>query len=219
MRLAFLARAATAACALSFLPAAAEAATLGFDLTIDGSASSVIGSTNVPVLTLVNTGDHALIGFSLTIGDPAFNFDGLVDLVVPVGVTALVIEGDDNINGIDGVNTDRVALTFDSLQPGQSASFALDVDSDAGVFQQDYRTILFNNGAAENALAEATFASASGPTTLALVLDDQPATDGIARFSAEQAISAPPSVPLPGTLPLALAAIAGFGFLSRRRAG
>ncbi|MEL6338154.1 MAG: PEP-CTERM sorting domain-containing protein, partial [Pseudomonadota bacterium] len=106
-----------------------------------------------------------------------------------------------------------------SLQPGQSASFALDVDSDAGVFQQDYRTILFNNGAAENALAEATFASASGPTTLALVLDDQPATDGIARFSAEQAISAPPSVPLPGTLPLALAAIAGFGFLSRRRAG
>ncbi|MEL7172337.1 MAG: hypothetical protein AAFN05_05140, partial [Pseudomonadota bacterium] len=162
MRTAATCRAAAAACviALSGVSAPAGASVIGFDLTIDGSLGTQPGSVNVPIITLTNRSDTALLeSFSLTIGDPAFNFDGVVELVGPAGGTATLTEGDTNINRVDGVNTDRISFSFTDFDPGESISFGVDIDADNGVFQQDFRDVLFNNGEATNAIASAAFGS------------------------------------------------------------
>lgn len=172
MRTAASCRAAAAALCLAAIAAplhAAPAAVVAYELVIDGSLGRQPGSINVPLFTLKNLSDEAdLTGFSLTIGDPAFNFDGVIGIVPPAGGAATLLEGDTHVDRVDGVNTETVRLGFEGLAPGASASFGIDIDPDTGGFYADFREVLFGNGGAPNAVASARFAGSAAPLLLTL---------------------------------------------------
>ncbi|MEL6766504.1 MAG: hypothetical protein AAFP17_04935 [Pseudomonadota bacterium] len=220
MRTAATCRAAAAAFSIALAGAAAPAAAsiIGFDLTIDGSLGTQPGSVNVPIITLTNRSDTALLeSFSLTVGDPSFNFDGVVEIIAPDGGTATLVEGDTSINRVDGVNTDRISFSFTGFDPGESISFGADIDADSGVFQQDFRDVLFNNGEASNAVASTAFGSGT-PLMLTLADVENPSelyeTSAWAGHYQNGEVIA---TPVPASLLLLGGTLAGIGFLASRR--
>lgn len=221
MRSATLCRVALAASLLTgFLgSSAASAVTTGFDLVIDGGFGQQPGTVNVPLVTLTNRSSEALLtSFSLTIGDPAFNFDGVVQIRGPAGGNSLLVLGDTNIPRFDGIHTNSIALSFTDFDPGESVSFGIDIDADSGVFFQDYRDVLFNNGPATNAEVTVHFSDA---TPLVLTLNDVDDPGPVYRASALRTVAADSvsAVPVPASAFLLGAALIGASFLRRRRRG
>ena len=105
----------------------ANAAVLGFDLEITGDI-------NIPVFTLDNTSDmFELINFRLTVGNTNFNFDGFdtagTPIVNPPDGTSTPVDPDTNILG--GIRSDQLELSFTDFDPGESITFAVDVDPDS----------------------------------------------------------------------------------------
>lgn len=218
MRAATLCRLAlTASLFAAFLgSSAASAVTTGFDLMIDGSYGQQPGTVNVPLVTLTNRSSEALLtSFSLTIGDPAFNFDGVIQIRGPAGGSSRLMIGDTNIPRVDGVNTDTIALAFTGFKPGESVSFGVDIDADNGNFFQDYRNVLFNNGAAPNAQVTVQFTDAA---PLVLTLNDVSDPGPITRASALSTVAADTvsAIPVPASAFLLGAALLCASFLRRR---
>ena len=185
-------------------------ASAGFELTIDGS-----NSFNAPLIEIENTrmDGVALERFGLTIGDTAYNFDRITDPEdTDEELSNVEIEqGDfpDNFKRVDGFRLDFQP----DLSPGASKSWIVDIDRDGQNTNEDFRSVLFNNGAdKDNAVATAYFGE-TGSVSLTLANDDDGQLDEVYTYSAV--------VPLPAGLPLFAGGLAGVAFVARRarRAG
>ena len=97
---------------------------------------------------------------SMTIGDTTFNFDraGLESIATDTG-TALTyaLDSPDAANGI--VRDDTLTYTFGGFDPDDQFGFRFEIDPDSFDAIVDYRTVLFNNGAAPNSVISVSFMS------------------------------------------------------------
>jgi hypothetical protein len=180
----------------------AQAASIGFSLDIAGTA-------NGPSFSIVNTSDTArILGGRVGIGDTAYNFDCVQDLVSPLGGTLTVStpETGSCFPG-GGQRPDEILFATTGFDPGESISFKTDVDPDSGDATVSDFDVLLNGGVVEvsfEGLAAPLVAGLSDPT-------------GPGRTWQVTTSAPPPVVPLPGSLPL-LAAALGAAALLRRQA-
>lgn len=117
------------------------------------------GPFNTVAFGIANLGPSNLTGWSVTVGDTQYNFDQIYatreQFVGGSGLeTALLITGD---RDQDGAVTDSFAYTFTNFGAGTTFRGQWDIDNDNGDFNADARLVLFNNGAAPNAVATFTF--------------------------------------------------------------
>jgi hypothetical protein len=169
----------TASCSAS-LPDAADASSYRLACVGGGSGNGALGFTfdvfndaNTPTLRVTNTssGMLQLTEFEVTIGDTAFNFDSVTDIVAPAGTGVTLESPDDNDSG--GVRADLVRLAFTAFDPGESVTFVVDIDRDDSNTLESFRRVLFNNGDAPNAVATAFSGDESCSVTLGDA-DDSP---------------------------------------------
>lgn len=192
--------------ALCVAAGAAQAATV--TLTISGNP-------NVSTYTITHDFTSTLDSFVLTVNEAPFVYDFVVDATAPAGGTIAsstqqlrTTSGFGGINA-DGIQSNVIALEFTDFDAGETASFRADIDD--GPFSTvalDYRTILFNNGAAPNATLMASFADGS---TANLTLPD--GTPGLSSYSFSADIAA---VPVPPALPMLALAALSLAYLRRR---
>ncbi len=148
---------------------------IGFRLSFDGTGT---GGVNQPIMRLTNTSDTAEItDLTLTIGDTSYNFDVVTGEILPVGVTASLITPSDTNPNED--RSDRLDYNFTGFGPGLTFEARPDLDVDSVASNDDYRTVLFNNGAADNAVASVRF---SNGAILNLQLSDGGETDDSHTF-------------------------------------
>ncbi|WP_425099560.1 PEP-CTERM sorting domain-containing protein [Tropicibacter sp. S64] len=202
-------RLATAACLLALAAPAAEAATVGFGLTVSTSGSG----GDRPQFTLTNISDSALIQtFTFAINAPGYWFDYIYSQTVPVTPVGQTLTTGQT-NGNENSGTTSVAFGFTAFDPSDVFQFRADLDpigvADAAT---NFRSVFFNNGgpSVPNATASVLF---SDGRTLALELSG---TGGQSAYIYTAAIVDAP-VPLPATLPLALVGLGGLGLMARRR--
>lgn len=215
------------AAAAALAPAAASASTLAAELELRfGTSSLGGGGWNVPRLILTNQSDTAQItGFTVTIGDTAFNFDGggvpgqrgagrtAFFAEAPAGGTASLVVGDSSHtgNGRPGRSWDALEYALTDFDPGERFQFDVDVDPDSatGATAAAANRVMVWNGMAPNALLRVVF---SDGTVLSGAFEDGTdpnATSFFARVSLNPA--AVPVPPAAALLPLGLA------MLRRRR--
>ncbi len=191
---------AVAAVCLAAVPA--RALGIGFELKISGS-------TNTPTIRLTNLSDaDQITAFNFTIGDTAKNFDVIFSFTNPLGGTRTLLAPDVADNG---ARTDNIGLTFTGFDAGEFAQFVADIDRDSSPFNtvENYRTIFFNNGALDNAVATVTFSSGNN---LVLALPDGSLTNTVYTFTSAT------NVPETGsTAWLALATLGVFAAVQSRR--
>ncbi|MEE4117736.1 MAG: hypothetical protein V2I65_01840 [Paracoccaceae bacterium] len=180
----------------------AQASSIGFSLEIAGSA-------NGPSFSIVNTSDSSqILGGRVGIGDTAYNFDCVQDLVSPPGGTLTVSTPETGVcfpGG--GQRPDEILFVTTGFDPGESISFETDVDPDSRDATVSDFDVLLNGGVVEVAfdgLAAPLVADLSDPT-------------GPGR-TWQVSTSAPPAIPLPGSLPLLAAAFGAAALLRRRPA-
>ncbi len=176
----FLARLVTGSIILA-MAGFANATPYSYNFEIDGNS-------NVPTFTLTNTGLIDITGYSLTVGNLAYNWDAAYkesgDLVGWILTT-----GDTNDGG--GTRVDMFEYAFTSFNPGDIFTHKADIDKDSWNSGENYKTVLFNNGSFDNALLTVSFLNA-GPLSMAL-------PDGSAPFSFSQSGNTAP-VPEPTTM-------------------
>jgi len=150
---------------------------------VDGSESGPTLPFNTVefMLTNLSTSGETITGMSLTVGDAAvFNFDQVYlsqELFTPgAAQTAQLLVGD---RSQDGAVTDLFTYAFTGFVAGDSFRGQFDIDQDNGAFQADARLVLFNNGAAPNAVWSLTFSDGS---TASLALPDGPLADSAYTF-------------------------------------
>ena len=145
----------------------------------------------------------ALTGLSLTIGDTQYLFDEIYlsreQFIGGDGAqTANLVFGD---RVQDGAGTDSFVYGFTNFAPGVTFRGQWDIDNDNGQFDVDSRTVLFNNGAAPNAVLGLTFSDGSAA---AFVFPDLPIEDSY-------------SLTIPGPASLVLATAGGLYAKPRRK--
>lgn len=190
---------------------AATAGPIGFSYAISGDV-------NVPTFALTNQSDTAQItGYTLTIGDTAFNFDGVNNSSqgYTTGSGSFTLNfPDTNLSG--GIRSDLVSYAFTGFDPTEVFSHDADVDPDNSDVAIDFRDVLFNNGSADNAVLTVSFLDAGIAGDLSLVFDDGPELSSY-LLTASGSIGDTP-VPEPGMLALFGIGFAGLGAMARRRA-
>lgn len=165
--------------------------------TTTGYSFLISGNANVPTVQLTNTSTNAdITGFSMTIGNTAYNFDAAYHEVLGSVGSFTRISPDTNDGG--GVRSDVAAYSFTGFNPGEMFQFQVDVDRDSSNTSEQYYNVLFNNGTAPNSLLVVSF---SNNMTLRGILPDYSA--GPHAFSQSTA------VPLPGALVLLGSGLAG----------
>ncbi|MFM9956848.1 MAG: hypothetical protein ACKVZJ_02120 [Phycisphaerales bacterium] len=139
----------------------------------DDSGAGLPFNTVEFLLANVSTGGESLTGMTLTVGDTAWNFDNIY-------LSRELFTGGDGTqiaNLLIGDRTDGGAVTdlfqyaFTGFTPGVNFRGQFDIDNDDGTFQADSRRILFNNGAAPNAVLTLDF---SGGSQVLFTLPDGP---------------------------------------------
>lgn len=166
--------AACVASAFIALPASAGLVTLTMQNGDDGGMPF---NTTAFVITNISAPGVNLMTWSMNVGDTAFYYDQLyADREQFLGgdgtQTALLTVGD-RFNG-ETNPTDEFAYSFSNFAAGVGFRGQWDIDPDAGGFDVDARTILFNNGAAPNAVAVFTFSDGS---SVEYTLPDLPVLD------------------------------------------
>lgn len=183
------------ALAAMFLGGAAQASTVGFDLTISGNTAN-------PTISVTNTSTTAeIVGMDMFIGDTDLNFDFVVVAQAsdPVGAT-----GFDTVNGA-GQN-DIMTFAFSNFDAGETFRYSVDIDFDTTTNIPNYRFVLDPGG-----YFDVTFSTGE---TLRLTFDDDFAVNQTSySFSVTSAV-----VPLPASLPFLLAGLGGLALLRRRKA-
>jgi len=141
---------------------AASAGVVSLSLT-NGNGGG--GAFNTTQFTISNNSDGgvALTGASFTVGNTQFLFDQLYlsEELFTGGngtQTALLTTGD---RTDDNSGPDSFAYGFTNFTPGVSFRGQWDIDNDNGDFNADARLVMFNNGAAPNAIATFTFSDGS----------------------------------------------------------
>lgn len=135
-----------------FFAASASSAPIGFELLISGDY-------NTPEFQLTNTGALGIEEFEMTIGNTAYNFD-FVQNVVPGGISYTLVAPD---TGNNGARTDYQKFTFTDFNPGEIFQWETNLDPDNSNVVVDYRGFFFNNGDAPNSMVSVLF---SGGTML-----------------------------------------------------
>jgi hypothetical protein len=182
-----------------FAGTAAHASVIGFQITLDGDV-------NIPTITLVNQSDTALItNFMMTIGNTAYNWDAVVNVVNPAGGGSILNMPDNNLSG--GARSNVIDIDFSGFDPTEFSSFDGDVDIDSSDTSEDFRTVLFNNGGAANSHVLVSF---SNGTSLGLDLSD--GTPGLTSYT----FSASQDVPVPAGAAMMIGGLAGLTWLRRR---
>lgn len=137
-----------------------------FTLTVQDSP---VNGSGVPLFSLMNNGPLAIIGLTVTIGNAAYNFDAVLPAAgtTPGLVPNLVTPDTD---GFGGVNSEFVNFTYTGFTNGRTHTFDADIDLDGQTSGgPDFRTVLFNNGAALNAMVTIIF---EGGGTLSVTMPD-----------------------------------------------
>lgn len=200
---------AAAAAALAIGAGSASAASYGFSLTAS------LGGQDSPIFTLTNTGAGLGVqidSVSISIGDTNYNFDkfmvGNYPIQAPTGGTATPV----GLDAVDGsIRSDVATLGFTGFDEGESASWRLELDPDSYEAFVNFRTVLFNNGGADNALVSVMFSNGESLTD---AFDD--ATPGLSSYT----VAASAEVPLPAgmmLLPAGVLALAGAAALRREK--
>lgn len=118
----------------------------------------------------------SLTQFNLTVGDTQFNFDQIYQsaegFIGGDGTqSATLLLGD---RAQDSVVTDAFTYGFTNLGSGVTFTGQWDIDNDNGDFNADARLVLFNNGAAANAVLTVSFSDGTG---FAYTFPDLPSQD------------------------------------------
>lgn len=128
-----------------------------------GFTWKIAGNPNVPTMTLTNdsTMGEQILGYSVTIGDTSRNWDFSVLERFDSDLFTATLLSPDAAN--EGVRSDVLEYRFTGFGAGQTFRHAGDVDTDDPLQNvlQDYSTVLYNNGAAPNALVSVEFDNSS----------------------------------------------------------
>ncbi len=120
---------------------------------------TTVGATaDVPFFKLNNlsTGGEQITQFTITIGDLARNFDGANSEVH--NITSFTLNTpDSSFSG--GVRDDLIDYSLTGFDSGEFFHFRGDVDPDSFDTGIDFRTVLFNNGAALNSVITVFFSN------------------------------------------------------------
>ncbi len=179
--------------------ASAHAGVIGFQVTLNGNI-------NDPTITVVNQSDTELItNFMMTIGDTSFNWDAVVNVVNPAGGASVLNMPDANTSG--GSRSNVIDIDFSGFDPLEFASFDGDVDKDNSDTSEDFREVLFNNGAAPNSHVMVSFSNG-----LSLDLELPDSTPGLTSYT----FSASQDIPVPAGAALMFGGLVGLTWLRRR---
>ncbi|MBU2960428.1 VPLPA-CTERM sorting domain-containing protein [Citreicella sp. C3M06] len=194
----------------AFFATGAHAATVGFQLTVATTASS----GDRPQFTLMNISDvETITAFTFAINAPGYWFDYIYnETVVSGSLTRSRTVGQSVANETSG--TTSLAYTTTGFGPTEAFRFRADLDAvNTADSTTNFRSVFFNNGGAAvpNATVSVSF---SDGRNLSLTLSG---SAGQSSYIYSAAIDDTAEVPLPATLPLALAGCVGLGLLARRR--
>lgn len=161
----------------------AQGAFVGYRLDYRGDLEDDV---NWSVYQLTNTSDSTeLVRFAITIGDATHNWDA-ASFYAQTGPIAATLVTPDDLD--DGVRSDDIVYEFSGFGPGEAYSFRGDVDPDSFDAILDFRSILFNNGGADNAIVTVDF---SDGTQIVDVLADLSFASNTAAHLAGAAVPEP----------------------------
>ncbi len=215
---------AAAALTIVTLAAQANAMPLAFELVIAGGVDK-------PVITLHNVSAPGaeITGFSMTIGDTAFNFDMVWaqtgvpghDDGAPISATLDSPDGFPN-----AIRSDVISFSgITGFCFGDKFFFKTDLDPDSIDGIVDYRTVLANNGG-DNAIVSVDFLKNTTTATLDLEItgdidDYKFVLMAGGGFSGTTPVNPPgpgtAAIPEPTTMALFGLGLAGLGLMNRRR--
>ena len=214
---------AAAALTIATLATQASAAPLAYELIIGGSLDK-------PAITLQNMSASGAVitGFSITIGDTAFNYDmvwaqtPIIDTGTPMSLT---LDTPDTFP--NAVRSDVVSFSgITGFGLGDQFLFRVDLDPDSVDSIVDYRSVLTNNGG-DNAIISVDFLKDTTAGTLDLEI-----TGGLTDYKFVLAAGGgfqssttpvtppgpgPQAIPEPTSMALFGLGLAGFGVMTRRR--
>lgn len=141
---------------------------ISFNLEIANPAVTIFRLQNT------STGTSAQItDFSVTIGNLAYNFDLVSNQQILSNTGSMLMPsllmGD---TSQDGVRTDLLQYSFTGFDPTDRFAFNADIDKDNTNTSELFDQILFNNGAAGNAIVSVSFLDGLETGTLSLTLPD-----------------------------------------------
>jgi hypothetical protein len=146
---------------------------IGFTLASQASTNDlrfkfqIKGDGNVPTMTLWNLSRTlSITGVKVTIGDTLRTFDSANNFIYSAGVNATVTSPDT----VDGsTKSAQIDLAMTGFLTGRSFSMDVDLDSIFWNSVENFRTVMFNNGASPNAVVTVT---ASDGSTASVTLPD-----------------------------------------------